>query len=178
MKGKMPEFDYETTVKLRAILIQQHGRQKTRRAYPEDSTLRRRLDESLLVFRLAKKDELSTEEARSWLRGVRRATGIPVKEVARRLGVTKYEVLRQEKAEMESRIQLATLRRAAEALDCELVYALKPREGTLEDLATAQRAIWQEEKAGSGRRSGLFIPARWSERWAGPRLCGVTCARR
>lgn len=50
------------------------------------------------------------------------------------------EVFRLEKAEEESRIQLGTLRRAAEALDCELIYALTPRKGTLGEMAAAHRA--------------------------------------
>ena len=72
--------------------------------------------------------------------------GIPVKEVARRLGVKKWEVFRLEKAESESRIALRTLWRAAEALDCDLVYALTPRQGTLEELAAKQKAAREKER--------------------------------
>ena len=57
-----------------------------------------------------------------------------------RLGVTKHEIFRLEKAEQESRIVLANLRRGAIALGCELVYALVPREGSLEDLSAAEKA--------------------------------------
>ena len=60
--------------------------------------------------------------------------------MAERLGVTKYEVFRLERVEQESRIVLANLRRAANALGCELVYALVPREGSLEDLAAGEKA--------------------------------------
>jgi hypothetical protein len=63
-----------------------------------------------------------------------------VDEVARRLGVCRWEVHRLEESEKNSRIMLATLSRAAKGLGCELVYALIPKEGALEDLAAEERA--------------------------------------
>jgi predicted DNA-binding mobile mystery protein A len=104
---------------------------------------RRRLDETLLAFRVAR---IAAGERTGWLREVRQVVGIPVKEVARRLGVCRWEVFRLEKSESESRIMLGTLRRAAEALDCDLVYALTPRQGTLEELAAEQRAAREKER--------------------------------
>jgi len=104
---------------------------------------RQKLDEMLLAFRAAR---IATGERRGWLRAVRQVVGIPVKEVARRLGVCKLEVFRLEKSESESRIILGTLRRAAEALDCDLIYALTPRKGTLEELAAEQRAAREKER--------------------------------
>lgn len=65
--------------------------------------------------------------------------------VARRLGVTKHEVFRLEMAERSGRIVLATLKRTAEAMECEVVYALVPRKGSLADLAAAERA--EQERA-------------------------------
>ena len=50
------------------------------------------------------------------------------------------EIFRLELAERESRITLAALRRAAGALDCELTFALTPRQGTLGEMAAARRA--------------------------------------
>jgi hypothetical protein len=61
--------------------------------------------------------------------------------VAGRLGVCRFEVHRMEEAEKDSRIKLETLRRAAKGLGCELVYALVPMEGTLEDLADEQNDV-------------------------------------
>jgi predicted DNA-binding mobile mystery protein A len=104
---------------------------------------RQKLDETLLAFRAAR---IAAGERRGWLREVRQVVGIPVKEVARRLGVCRWEVFRLEKSESESRIMLGTLRRAAEALDCDLVYALTPRTGTLEELAEEQKAAREKER--------------------------------
>ena len=58
----------------------------------------------------------------------------------------KWEVFRLEKAERSRRIVLANLQRAAEALDCEVVYAIVPREGTLEDLALEQEFALEVER--------------------------------
>lgn len=63
---------------------------------------------------------------RGWLRAIREALGMPRAEVARRLGVTDQAVAYLEKSEADGAIQLDTLRRAAEALECTLVYALVP----------------------------------------------------
>jgi transcriptional regulator with XRE-family HTH domain len=108
----------------------------------ERDKVRRELDEALLPFRLVRKRKGGVAGGGAgWLRSIRRAVGIPVDEVARRMGVTRWEVHRLELSEKNSRIMLATLSRAAKGLGCELVYALTPKEGTLEDLAAEQRAV-------------------------------------
>jgi len=143
------EKEMETTRKVRDLLVAQNTQVKARHAGPQKPDLRRKLDECLLAFRVARGASAGVlaKEKGGWLRAVRQAIGIPVKEVARRLGVRKLEVLRLERVERKSRIELATMRRAAEALDCELVYAVIPRTGTLEDLAEAQRRLLAQEKA-------------------------------
>jgi transcriptional regulator with XRE-family HTH domain len=73
-----------------------------------------------------------------WLRGVRLAVGMPVEELARRQGVGEREISRQELMERGSRITLWALQRAAEAMDCELSYALIPKRGTLSEMAAVR----------------------------------------
>lgn len=53
-------------------------------------------------------------------------------DLAHRIGVSPAAVTKLEASEREDRIRLDTLRRAAEALDCDVVYALVPRR-SLED---------------------------------------------
>lgn len=48
-------------------------------------------------------------------------------QLARRLGLTRQAIAQMERSEADGSIRLETLRRAAEALDCELVYALVPK---------------------------------------------------
>ncbi|OGT60654.1 MAG: hypothetical protein A3E01_00440 [Gammaproteobacteria bacterium RIFCSPHIGHO2_12_FULL_63_22] len=62
-----------------------------------------------------------------WLRSIRNALGMSLDDVADRLDVTRSTASRVEASEQRGTIQLDTLRRAAEALNCELVYALVPK---------------------------------------------------
>jgi hypothetical protein len=48
---------------------------------------------------------------------------------------------------MDAGIRLETLRKAAKGLDCELVYALVPCKGTLEEMASRQKAARDEARA-------------------------------
>jgi len=62
-----------------------------------------------------------------WIRSIRKALGMPATALARRLGVQSGTLANLEKAERQGTISLRSLREAASALDCELVYALVPR---------------------------------------------------
>jgi predicted DNA-binding mobile mystery protein A len=64
---------------------------------------------------------------RGWVRAVREALGMSAAVLATRLGITAGAVTRLEQSEAADRIQLDTLRRAADALGCDLVYLLVPR---------------------------------------------------
>jgi predicted DNA-binding mobile mystery protein A len=101
----------------------------------------RRMDEAGLGLRVARYE---ARAVRGWLKEIRQAVGIPVDEVARRLGVGRWEVHRLEQAEIRWGIGLGTLKRAAEALDCDLVYGLVPREGTLKEMAARQKEAHDE----------------------------------
>ena len=72
---------------------------------------------------------------RGWLRAIREAAGVSVLEMARRLGKTPSLALYLEKSEAEYRITLGSLRAAADAVGCELVYALVPKHGGIRELA-------------------------------------------
>jgi predicted DNA-binding mobile mystery protein A len=62
-----------------------------------------------------------------WIRAIREALGMSAAVLAARLGITAGAVTRLEQSEAADRIQLDTLRRAADALGCDLVYLLVPR---------------------------------------------------
>lgn len=103
--------------------------------------MRQRMEDALHGYRLGR---AAAGEIESWVRAVRQAVGMPAIEFARRMGVQEREVYRMERAEAKSRIELGSLRRAAEALDCELIYALTPRKGTLAEMAAAHQAEHEE----------------------------------
>ncbi len=70
---------------------------------------------------------------------IREALGMSAADLGARMGVSETSVLSLEANERDDRAQLGTLRRAAAALDCELVYVLVPR-APLGTLAT-ERAV-------------------------------------
>jgi predicted DNA-binding mobile mystery protein A len=72
---------------------------------------------------------------RGWLRAVREALGITLREVARKMRKTPQTVASFEKSEETHRITLQTLRHYAEAMDCELVYAIVPKAVSMKQLA-------------------------------------------
>lgn len=90
---------------------------------------RERLDERLKQF-----DSVPQQEApaRGWIRAIREALGMTTAQLASRLAIKQPSVVAIEQSEAKGSIELATLRRVAEALDCRLMYALVPR-NTLED---------------------------------------------
>ena len=76
---------------------------------------------------------------RGWIRAVREALGMTAQQLGKRLGVKQPTIVALEQSEVKGTIELATLRRVAEALDCTLVYALVPRR-PLED-TVRERAL-------------------------------------
>lgn len=58
-------------------------------------------------------------------------------QLGRRLGVKQSSVVALEQSEAKGSIELATLRRVAEALDCTLVYAFVPKQ-SLEETVRAR----------------------------------------
>ena len=80
-----------------------------------------------------------------WLRAIREALGMSVAQVAQRMDITRGRILEFEKAEADDRITLGSLRRVAEAMDCQLVYAIVPKSGTITELAE-QRAREEASK--------------------------------
>ncbi len=64
-----------------------------------------------------------------WVREIRTALGMSMQALGQRLGVIKQRIEALEKAEVEGKVTVESLRKAAEALDCEFVYAFVPRKG-------------------------------------------------
>jgi predicted DNA-binding mobile mystery protein A len=90
------------------------------------SVARIRLDSRLSSLR-----ELRTRLAvpqGGWAKALRTALGMTLEDLAGRLGVTRSVVSRLETSEQKRTIQLDSLQRLADAMDCDLVYALVPRE--------------------------------------------------
>lgn len=63
-----------------------------------------------------------------WIAATRDALGMSRSDLARRLGVSPSSVLKLENSERAGTVQVDTLRRAAAALDCELLVLMVPRQ--------------------------------------------------
>jgi predicted DNA-binding mobile mystery protein A len=73
-----------------------------------------------------------------WLRAIRTAIGMPASYAAKRTDLTQQGFSILEKSEASETITLKSLKRAANALDCDLVYALVPRHGSVKKLIERQ----------------------------------------
>jgi len=81
---------------------------------------------------------LSTKNARpraGWIRTLRKALSMSAEQFADRLGLTRARVNQLENAEVHDAVTLRTLKKAANALNCDLVYAIIPKDNaSLEDI--------------------------------------------
>src|ERR1700678_894132 len=83
---------------------------------------------------------------RGWIKAVRGALGMSTAQLAKRLGIKQPSLVELEKSEAKGSIELATLRRVAEALDCTLVYALVPNKPLDSTLRARARAFAQKRR--------------------------------
>ncbi len=67
-----------------------------------------------------------------WIATIRKSLGMTARQMAQRMGVTQQSASRLEQNEADGSITLRSLQKAAESLNCRLVYALIPNEGNLE----------------------------------------------
>jgi predicted DNA-binding mobile mystery protein A len=92
---------------------------------------RRHLDER---FTKMAPIHLFNPPSRGWVRAIRDALGMSLRQLAKRVGLSHSRVAAIEQGEVNGTLTLDTLRRAAEALNCELVYALVPKNTLLETI--------------------------------------------
>lgn len=82
-----------------------------------------------------------------WLKAIREALGMTTRQLAQSVGVSQSTVIDIEKSERKGDITLASLRRYAAALDCELVYALVPRRPLQETLEARADQLARDQVA-------------------------------
>jgi predicted DNA-binding mobile mystery protein A len=86
------------------------------------------------ITRLSKLNEPTPPSG--WVKAIRGSLGITIRQLADRMGVGHGSISQLEKREPQKKVTLELLERAAQAMDCQLVYAIIPREAgmTLEDI--------------------------------------------
>jgi predicted DNA-binding mobile mystery protein A len=75
--------------------------------------------------------------SRGWIRAIRDALGMSTTQLARRLRVKQPRIIALERAEANGTASLNTLREAAAAMECTLVYAMVPTK-PLDDILRAR----------------------------------------
>lgn len=101
------------------------------------ATARRQLDKRLGILQGV--DTLA-RPPRGWIKAIREALGMTTAQLGKRLGVSQPRAVAIEKAESTGSITLDSLEKAAQALDCRLVYALVPRE-PLDDIVKGRATL-------------------------------------
>lgn len=105
----------------------------------------RQLDASLEKWRISR---LPARPTSGWLRAIRKTLGMSSSALARRVHVSDSAIRKLEQSEADGAITLASLRRMAEALDCELQYALVPRK-PLKDILSERALEVAREQVGT-----------------------------
>jgi len=76
-----------------------------------------------------------------WIRALRQALGLSAAGLGRRMKLAQQSVVQLEENEKNGTITLASLRRAAEALDAEFIYAVVPRKNLRDTISERAREL-------------------------------------
>jgi predicted DNA-binding mobile mystery protein A len=79
--------------------------------------------------------------ARGWIRALRDALGMSADQLGKLMSVRRQSIADMELSEAKGSITLDTLRRAATAMDCTLVYALVPNSSLQATIETRARTL-------------------------------------
>lgn len=81
-----------------------------------------------------KKMSFESKPKNGWIKTIRQALSMPLAFVANKLNISEQSVNQLENNEAFETISLKSLRKLAEAIDCELHYAIIPRERSLQKI--------------------------------------------
>lgn len=113
---------------------------------------RSKLDQRLSILHPA---ENFSPPPKGWIRAIRDALGMRGVQLAKRMGMTPQSLRDVEKSEAVGSIRIETLRKAAAALDCTLVYALVPNQGLEKTIVNRARSVAQRELHGIAHSMAL-----------------------
>jgi len=104
----------------------------------ERQVARKNLDKKLNML---KNVEAHGRPPRGWVKAIREALGMTTTQFGRRMGVSQPRALEIEKNEVKGTLTLDSLKRAAQALNCQLVYSLVPNESLDSMIQTRAEAL-------------------------------------
>ena len=99
-------------------------------------------------------DQVGPRPSEGWIRLLRSAIGMSPAQLALRMGITPRRVRQLEQAEIQGRIVLSTLDRAAEAMHCRLFYVLVPELPLNEIVRRQARLVAEAEFRARGEVPG------------------------
>jgi predicted DNA-binding mobile mystery protein A len=105
------------------------------------------IDRKLPALRGAAQTLARALPASGWIRVLRESLGITAAAFGRRLKIAQQNVVKLEGSERAGTITLASLRRAAAALDADFVYAIVPRKPLRATLSARARELAQQRIA-------------------------------
>lgn len=75
---------------------------------------------------------------KGWVKEIRNALGMSMQDLAMRLGVIAPRINKIEKDEVAGKVTIETMSKVAEAMNCEFVYFLVPKGGSLQSMIEEQ----------------------------------------
>lgn len=98
-------------------------------------------------FQVGGPEAVAQRPTRGWIRAVRDALGMTSRQLGLRMRISQPAVAQLERSEAAGVIQLDTLRRAADALECDLVYAFVPRTTLTDTVRTRAEHVARQDIA-------------------------------
>ncbi len=92
--------------------------------YKQQKIIRSQLDETLKQFSVLTS---VNRPMKGWIRAVRDALGMGMRQLATRMGVHTSRISKIESDEISGNLTLKTMEKVADSLDCVFVYGLVPR---------------------------------------------------
>jgi predicted DNA-binding mobile mystery protein A len=104
-------------------------------SYIQKTLIQKQMDEFIQSFVMGKHN---AKLSAGWIKSARLAFGMSLRQLAERVGVSASALTNFEKREQSDTISLATLKKAANAMEMELVYYFKPKAGSIKDAVEKQ----------------------------------------
>lgn len=123
----------------------------------------RQLDEALAAFQGLGSRPVPRG---GWIRTIREALGMSARQLGARAGKSKTTVLSTERNEVRKTVQLDSLQNLADALNCDLVYAIVPRTSLRKELDRRAHEIAAETMGRVSAPTELEAQCVSEEEWA------------
>lgn len=101
----------------------------------QKTLIQKQMDELIQTFVSGKQN---VQTSAGWIQSARLALGMSLRQLAERVGVSVSALTNFEKREQADSVSLATLKKAANAMDMELVYYFKPKDGSIKNAVEKQ----------------------------------------